>query len=88
MHTQRKQAQGFCVACECWLRSLFNAVFFLLQLAHFHDIVHGTRHDYYMNELRIEFLDEWIELLERKGFDPAALEMSSLGEKCLRHVVF
>lgn len=24
------------------------------KLGHFHDIVHGTRHDYYMNEVRVE----------------------------------
>ncbi|EGD75783.1 hypothetical protein PTSG_07901 [Salpingoeca rosetta] len=58
------------------------------KLAHFHDIVHGTRHDYFMNELRIEFLDEWLALLDSKGFDAEALEQSELGERCLRHVVF
>jgi len=26
------------------------------KLGHFHDIVHGTRHDYYMNEVRVELL--------------------------------
>ena len=26
------------------------------KLGHFHDIVHGTRHDFFMNELRIEFV--------------------------------
>lgn len=58
------------------------------KLAHFHDIVHGTRHDFFMNELRIEFLDEWIRLLERHGFDPAFLETSPMGEKMLKQVVF
>jgi len=37
------------------------------KLGHFHDIVHGTRHDFYMNELRIEFLESWVGLLERKA---------------------
>lgn len=46
------------------------------KFAHFHDIVHGTRHDYYMNELRIEFIEPWIELLETLGFDPAKIESS------------
>ena len=41
-----------------------------------------------MNELRIEFLLEWIELLESKGFDPAALENSELGTRLMRSVVF
>ena len=45
------------------------------KLGHFHDILHGTRHDYYMNELRIEFLDAWIELLLRRGFDPAQVSV-------------
>ena len=38
------------------------------KLAHFHDIVHGTRHDFYMNEVRIEFLEGWLSLLEKKAF--------------------
>jgi len=41
-----------------------------------------------MNELRIEFLLEWLSLLESKGFDPAALETSELGERMMKHVVF
>jgi hypothetical protein len=43
----------------------------------------GTRHDYYMNELRIEFLEDWLDLLEAKGFDPAAIETQVL----TRHMV-
>jgi len=31
---------------------------------------------------------EWLELLERKGFDPAALETSALGQRLLKAVVF
>jgi len=54
------------------------------KLAHFHDIVHGTRHDFYMQEMRIEFLMAWIELLERKGFDPAALETNSEYNRMLK----
>lgn len=41
-----------------------------------------------MNELRVEFLEAWLDLLESKGFDPAALETSELGERLLKHVVF
>lgn len=41
-----------------------------------------------MNELRIEFLDEWLQLLERHGFDPAALVTSELGARLLSEVVF
>ena len=39
------------------------------KLGHFHDIVHGTRHDFYMNEIRIEFLEGWLSLLERKAIE-------------------
>jgi hypothetical protein len=41
-----------------------------------------------MNELRIEFLDEWLALLDRHGFDAAALETSDLGAKMMKEVVF
>lgn len=58
------------------------------KLAHFHDVVHGTRHDFFMNEIRIEFLPAWILLLESKGFDPADLEMSELGTRMLKAVVY
>ena len=61
---------------------------FIHKLGHFHDIVHGTRHDFFMNELRIEFLMEWLALLDRHGFDPAALELSELGKKTLKETVF
>jgi hypothetical protein len=40
------------------------------------------------HRLRIEFVLEWIALLESKGFDPAALETSELGSKTLKQVVF
>lgn len=29
-----------------------------------------------MNEIRIEFVENWIELLESKGFDPGIVEAS------------
>ena len=61
---------------------------FIHKLGHFHDIVHGTRHDFFMNELRIEFLLEWLALLERHSFDAAEIELSPLGNKCLKQTVF
>ena len=41
-----------------------------------------------MNELRIEFLSEWLDLLERHGFNPADLELSADGTRLLKNVVF
>lgn len=38
------------------------------KLAHFFDVVHGTRHNYFMNEFRCNFVCQWMELLESKGF--------------------
>jgi len=61
---------------------------YIHKLGHFHDIVHGSRHDFYMNELRIEFLEEWIALLERHHFDPALMETSELGGRMLKQVVY
>ena len=46
------------------------------KLAHFHDAVHGTRHAFFMEELRIEFIEAWIDMLARRGFDASALEAS------------
>jgi len=56
------------------------------KLGHFHDIVHGTRHDYYMNELRIEFLENWLDLLESKGFDPASVETQELTRRMVKQL--
>jgi hypothetical protein len=39
------------------------------KLAHFFDIVHGTRHDFFMMEYRCHYMSRWIALLERQGFD-------------------
>jgi hypothetical protein len=39
------------------------------KLAHFFDVVHGTRHNYFMNEFRCTFICQWMDLLERKGFE-------------------
>ena len=49
------------------------------KLGHFHDIVHGTRHDFYMQELRIEFMMAWLDYLEHQGFNPAQLETGEFG---------
>lgn len=62
------------------------------KLAHFFDLVHGTRHDFHMNEIRIEYLLPWLDLLESKGWDPAELESKeyqagSNKTKLLREVV-
>ena len=60
---------------------------FAHKLAHFFDVVHGTRHDFFMNEYKIESITRWINLLRRKGFDPAALESGPYGEQFLKNVV-
>ena len=60
---------------------------FCHKLAHFFDVVHGTRHDFFMNEFRIDTLFKWIALLHKKGWDPAELEQGPFGEKFLKDVV-
>ena len=47
------------------------------KLAHFFDVVHGTRHNYFMSEYRTQFILEWVNLLERRGFDPEEVERLS-----------
>ena len=44
------------------------------KLAHFFDVVHGTRHDFYMTEFRANHDMRWIQLLLARGFDPARVE--------------
>lgn len=39
------------------------------KLAHFFDVVHGTRHNYFMNEFRCNYICQWMDLLADKGFD-------------------
>lgn len=58
------------------------------KLAHFFDIVHGTRHDFFMTEYRINFALAWIELLERKGFDPDKVSKMTNGPHHLWNCVF
>lgn len=37
--------------------------------------VHGTRHDFFTTEYRALFILDWIDLLERRGFDPAKVAL-------------
>ena len=53
------------------------------KLAHFHDAVHGTRHSFYMEEMRYEFNEDWIEMMESKGFDIASMEASGKWDRQL-----
>jgi len=39
-----------------------------------------------MNELRIEFLEDWLDLLEAKGFDPAAIETQVLTRRLVKQL--
>ena len=57
------------------------------KLAHFHYVNHGTVHDFYMDELRIEHCEDWIQLLLARGFDPAELCTAEQGHKLLFTVV-
>ena len=74
----REDSEGW---CYCYLYGLL-----IHKLGHFHDIVHGTRHDFYMNELRIEYMESWIALLEKKGLDPAAIETSVLTRRMVKQL--
>ncbi|KAJ8609032.1 hypothetical protein CTAYLR_008698 [Chrysophaeum taylorii] len=47
---------------------------FVHKLAHFFDVVHGTRHDFFQTEYRCHFALLFIQLLVARGFDPAAVE--------------
>ena len=44
------------------------------KLAHFFDVVHGTRHDFFMSEYRAHYALRWVELLLARGFEPADVE--------------
>jgi len=44
------------------------------KLAHFFDVVHGTRHEFFMNEYRVHYALHFIQLLIRRGFDPESVE--------------
>jgi len=47
---------------------------FVHKLAHFFDVVHGTRHHFFMTEFRCHFALNFVALLARQGFDPAQVE--------------
>ncbi len=44
------------------------------KLAHFFDVVHGTRHDFFMSEYRALYTTQWVQLLLARGFDPEKVE--------------
>eukprot|EP00755_Sulcionema_specki_P000935 Sspe_Gene.3174::Locus_1042_Transcript_1_1_Confidence_1.000_Length_5840::g.3174::m.3174 len=52
---------------------------FVHKLSHFFDGVHGTRHDFFMEEFRIDTVLPWIALLESKGWDPEKLATGPYG---------
>ena len=60
---------------------------FAHKLGHFFDVVHGTRHDVFMNEYKIEGMTKWIKLLRRHGWSPAELEAGPYGAQFLKQVV-
>lgn len=57
------------------------------KIAHFFDVVHGTRHDFFMTEYRALYILPWIELLERKGFNPELVETLPYADDHLWKVV-
>ena len=44
------------------------------KLAHFFDVVHGTRHDFYMSEYPANHDLRWQQLLLARGFEPSQVE--------------
>ena len=68
--------------CWCYLYGLC-----IHKLAHFHYVNHGTVHDFFMDELRIEYSEAWIELLLARGFDPAQLCTSEISHTLMFTVV-
>jgi hypothetical protein len=80
------RSASFDIRTHAWPYMYFYGLF-AHKLAHFFDVVHGTRHDFFMNEYRIESMTRWITLLRRKGFDPAALEAGPYGAQFLKQVV-
>lgn len=57
------------------------------KLAHFFDIVHGSRHSFFMTEYRSLFMLQWIALLQSKGWDPEEVESQSYAQAHLYNVV-
>ena len=50
------------------------------KLGHFWDVVHGTRHNFFMTEYRAQFVEGWLQLLEARGFDPEEVENLEYGQ--------
>ncbi len=46
------------------------------KLAHFFDVVHGTRHEFFMDEYRCMVMLDWVLLLTRCGFDPEQIMLN------------
>jgi hypothetical protein len=57
------------------------------KLAHFFDVVHGSRHNFFMTEYRAMFMMEWIHFLERQGLDPTTVAREEHAEGHLYNVV-
>ena len=68
---------------------IFTYLYGLLihKLAHFFDIVHGSRHNFFMTEYRAMFMTAWIGFLERNGMDPARVAKEEHAEGHLYNVV-
>ena len=60
---------------------------FVHKLAHFFDVVHGTRHDFFTTEYRALYMLDWLELLERRGFDPAQVAQLPYAQHHLWNIV-
>jgi len=74
-HCRRKSGGGTLADAR---REAFTYCYFfglaVHKLAHFFDVVHGTRHDFMMTEYRCHYALKLVELLAYRGFDPAAVE--------------
>lgn len=55
--------------CCCFAEVLKRPSLVFLQ-----DVVHGTRHDFFMSEYRANYDIQWLNLLLARGFDPAKVE--------------
>ena len=84
------------MSCSSWVSLPLLFVFSVLSalhllsappLAHFFDIVHGSRHNVFMTEYRSLFMMQWLALLESKGWDPETVERLPYAEKHLYNVV-
>jgi hypothetical protein len=60
---------------------------FVHKLAHYFDVVHGTRHDFFCTEYRSNFVLDWIDLVERKGFDTEEVIAADYAQNHLWEIV-